>query len=667
MLDKEFINLFTEKTVTTMLNNKDLNLLTGLGNKRLSNNIDILNKQYLVNSDDLLSLEQFDLSNIDIDKVFEDYQQSFVMPDEFRKMLLYIIIYIQEDAYSILELQDKLGVSRNTVIADIKKLNQDLTEVKVFYTRKQGYLLRGNESSIRKYAIYYLFKLYKELDVKTILIESCGLDKDTFNYWIDTTYQNLRTCQLNIMTGQLSEIITFILVTAMRKKNLPKNHLKIETQYLPIQKYIDFSSTYSLLFFESAEIEYISLLFAAVSQENVLSVTHIFQISFNKFVTMFSVLSGIDITADVDLMNRLQLHTVSMMYREKYFNFLENPLIESVVDSNEALSNVLIEAVSPIEKITGKVISKTELGYLVAIVDSYLQNRNENFSILRAIILCPNGTTSSLLLKNELLKLFPSIQFSKTSSLNSFKKINPNEYDIIFSTIPIKTQKPSYVVSNFLSNYEKQKLKKEIATQYRLPTLKIPSYKEFELLLKSYIAEEKSMDNLYDELVKIITRRTKFQKECSPVLKELLTEDTIKLNVEASDWEDAVRKSGELLLDNGAIDKSYIEAMVNSVKKYGSYIVITPHIALAHASLNDGVNKIGFSLITLKDEIKFNHEANDPVKVVITLAATDQTHHLKALSELMSLLGNEDFLRLAYDPCTTKKDMLSLISKLKEE
>jgi len=44
--------------------------------------------------------------------------------------------------------------------------------------------------------------------------------------------------------------------------------------------------------------------------------------------------------------------------------------------------------------------------------------------------------------------------------------------------------------------------------------------------------------------------------------------------------------------------------MVKSVKLYGSYIVITPHIALAHASSNDGVNKIGFSLITLKNEIK---------------------------------------------------------------
>jgi len=46
-----------------------------------------------------------------------------------------------------------------------------------------------------------------------------------------------------------------------------------------------------------------------------------------------------------------------------------------------------------------------------------------------------------VLLKKELEELFPAIQFSKASSLSNFKEIDPNEYDIIFSTIGVKTQK----------------------------------------------------------------------------------------------------------------------------------------------------------------------------------------------------------------------------------
>ncbi|WP_034551792.1 BglG family transcription antiterminator [Carnobacterium funditum] len=667
MLDKEFINLFTEKTVTQLLNEKDLKLLTGLGRKRLSKNIDLLNLTYLFNQEEVLQINHFDLTNINIERVLLDYSDSFVLPDDFRKMLLYLIIYIQVDAYSILVLQESLDVSRNTIITDLKKLNNDLEKVTVQYDRKKGYVLKGTELEIRKYALFYIFTLYKELEPKTILIESCGLSQNYFNDWLEQTYSSIKVSKLDIMTGQVAEIVIFILITSSRNKN-SENKLEflIEPEYLPNQKYLNFSNSYRELFSDQTELNYLSLIFSAISQEELTEDSNIFSQIFIEFLTMFNVISGIDVLNYQALVTRLRLHSLAMMYREKYFIFLNNELIEEIAESNKSLNNVLQEAVSPIEEEIGKPISKTEIGYLIAIIESYLQSKNEQFTLLRAIILCPNGTTSSVLLKKELEELFPAIQFSKASSLSNFKEIDPNEYDIIFSTIGVKTQKYLYIISNFLSNFEKQKLKKEITEQFNLPTLKIPSYKEIENLLSNHETAKQSTGDLYDELVAIITRNSKRQKEWSPVLKELLTEDTIKMNVKATDWEDAIRKGGEILLETGVIQGSYVEAMVKSVKLYGSYIVITPHIALAHASSNDGVNKIGFSLITLKNEIKFNHEENDPVKVVITLAATDQSTHLKALSELMELLGDENFLKIAYDPKAEKQDILTLIQDLKE-
>lgn len=667
MLDKEFISLFTEKTVTQLLNAQDLNLLTGLGRKRLSNNIDLLNSTYLFNQAELLTIDHFDLTNINIEKVLVDYSHSVVLPDDFRKMILYLIIYIQDEAYSILELQESLEVSRNTIIADLKKLNNDLDNVTVRYDRKKGYVLQGDELAIRKVALFYIFTLYKELEIKTVLIERCGISKGVLDEWLEITYQSLKVNRLNIMTGQISEIVIFIIMTALRKQHVTeKLDVTVSAKELPKDKYLEFCACYSELLPEQGELNYLSLIFAAISQEELIEPTHRFALVFKEFLTMFNVISGIDVLNDQGLVLRLKLHTIAMMYREKYFLFLENQLIETIGTKNQSLNNVLQEALTPIELEIGKKISLTEIGYLVAIIESHLQSKKEKFVLLRGIILCPNGTTSSVLLKNELEELFPAIQFSKASSLSNFKEIDPKEYDIIFSTIAVKTQKSLYIISNFLSHFEKQKLQKEINEQFNLPTLKIPSYKEIENLLTVYQKQEKSTAYLYEELVAIITRDTKRQKEWSPVLKELLTKDTIKINVAATDWEDAVRKSGEILVETGAIQESYVEAMVASVKTYGSYIVITPHIALAHASSNDGVNEIGFSLITLKDEIKFNHEENDPVKVVITLAATDQSTHLKALSELMELLGDSNFLPVAYDSQTTKEDIINLIHQLKE-
>lgn len=45
-------------------------------------------------------------------------------------------------------------------------------------------------------------------------------------------------------------------------------------------------------------------------------------------------------------------------------------------------------------------------------------------------------------------------------------------------------------------------------------------------------------------------------------------------------------------MNNGCIKESYIDAMVNTVKNMGPYIVIAPGIAMPHAAPEDGVLKL---------------------------------------------------------------------------
>ena len=53
--------------------------------------------------------------------------------------------------------------------------------------------------------------------------------------------------------------------------------------------------------------------------------------------------------------------------------------------------------------------------------------------------------------------------------------------------------------------------------------------------------------------------------------------------------------------------------MINAVEELGPYIVIIPHIAIAHARPSDNVLKNGISLITLKEPVEFGNKDNDPV------------------------------------------------------
>lgn len=128
-------------------------------------------------------------------------------------------------------------------------------------------------------------------------------------------------------------------------------------------------------------------------------------------------------------------------------------------------------------------------------------------------------------------------------------------------------------------------------------------------------------------------------------LNEIIPLQNIKTNINAENWEQAVRISGELLLKNKSIKENYILKMIENVKKYGPYIVISPGIALAHAESSDDVLKNDISMIILKNGVKFGNKANDPVKIIISFSAKESKSHLKILSKLSEIMDNKNFYK----------------------
>lgn len=133
-------------------------------------------------------------------------------------------------------------------------------------------------------------------------------------------------------------------------------------------------------------------------------------------------------------------------------------------------------------------------------------------------------------------------------------------------------------------------------------------------------------------------------------LVDLLTEKMIKLNVTAKNWEEALWQGAELLINDGGVEKSYYQAMVDMMNELGPYVVIAPGLALGHAGPDKGVNRTCFSLVTLKKPVEFGVPVNDPVSIVFSFAAPNKQEHMQALRDLAmfcSEAGNLDALRAA--------------------
>lgn len=140
-------------------------------------------------------------------------------------------------------------------------------------------------------------------------------------------------------------------------------------------------------------------------------------------------------------------------------------------------------------------------------------------------------------------------------------------------------------------------------------------------------------------------------------LSDLVDPSAIRLDVPADDWRSAIRASGELLTGVGVASDAYTDSMVRTVEEHGPYIVIAPGFALAHARPDESVARTGLSFVRLAEPVAFGNADNDPVTIVMALAAADSSAHQQALASLAGVLSDPD-RRRALDIAATPDEVL---------
>jgi PTS system ascorbate-specific IIA component len=147
------------------------------------------------------------------------------------------------------------------------------------------------------------------------------------------------------------------------------------------------------------------------------------------------------------------------------------------------------------------------------------------------------------------------------------------------------------------------------------------------------------------------------------MLSKLLTTETVQIQRGGDfDWRDAIKKAADPLLNQGKIEKSYVQAMITLVEKHGPYINIGPGIALAHARPENGVREMGISLLKVDPPIPLVNSAH-PIQLFFVLAAVDNTKHLQVMKELAALLQNPDHVQKIENATSSSE----IVQHIKEE
>jgi mannitol/fructose-specific phosphotransferase system IIA component (Ntr-type)/galactitol-specific phosphotransferase system IIB component len=343
-----------------------------------------------------------------------------------------------------------------------------------------------------------------------------------------------------------------------------------------------------------------------------------------------------------DLERNLFVHLKPAYFRIKYGIELANPLTESVEQNYHDIFVLTKKVIHHFEHVLGKLISNDEVAYIAMHFGGWIAQEGVKVeSRKKAIVVCASGIGTSRILQKQIEDLVPTVDVVRAVTVREYEKTSLTGLDFVISTTPVEQKNvPVFVVNPILNNAEKASLLKLIHT-----TSEITKSENIESLL-TIIKKHTDIKNeqaLYQELKNYFQSQRVVDREVhrKPMLKELLTEDKIQFISEAQSWEEAITKASEPLLFDDCITTDYIDAMIDSVNTIGPYIVIAPKIALPHARPEAGVKKLGMSFLQLKQGCAFSEKPEHQVNLIFVLSAIDSETHLKALSQLSSMLSDQ--------------------------
>ena len=128
------------------------------------------------------------------------------------------------------------------------------------------------------------------------------------------------------------------------------------------------------------------------------------------------------------------------------------------------------------------------------------------------------------------------------------------------------------------------------------------------------------------------------------LLKEIIDNKRVLFAQKAENWEDAIRMSCRLLIEDGTIEPGYADEIINTVKEMGPYIVLMPGFALPHAMKNsENAHGTAIAFMKLEEPVSFNpNNSEKDASVFFTLVARDSDEHLKNMRKLWTMLTNEE-------------------------
>ncbi|WP_331854089.1 BglG family transcription antiterminator [Streptococcus sp.] len=554
--------------------------------------------------------------------------------------------------------EEMYQVSKSSIAEDIRQVRRNLEyyHVKVVSIPKQGLQFQAKEQFIRAmlFSIISTILLSDDQGKKGIVFKY--LNKEQFSYLDEIYSKFISNLEVSHYRTNFNLLVYIWIARIQQGKYISESEEDegLVQQNNKVYRYINAVLNKVGVKINLEEESYIYFLLNTLNREddyrpiNWLDL----QLLIMQFIQYVETETGIPFSKkEAQLQEALYNHMISMVERIKNGLQLVNPLRDKIKQTYGVVYKVVESYLKTNESEFGGSITEDEIAFLTIHFSTALSEINQNNKYwYRAIVICNHGIATGRLLAENLKEYF-NIEVLAVLSSREINLVKKFDVDLVFSTVKMSYNSKPIMILDTIFNDETKILVKhflESNSQYRRLITTRNDYTEmFQKLLK--MVEQtfgEISNNFYGDLEKLFHKNQLEinKREVQPMIQDILSDDNILLETEEFTWQEAIKKVAEPLLSKEIITGDYIQAMIESVEEYGPYIVIGPHLALAHARPEDGSLKLGLSLSIFEKPVVFGHEFNDPVKVMFCLSAIDSYSHLNVMKRLVNLIREEDNL-----------------------
>lgn len=616
---------------------------------------------------------------------------TYKLDKDERKIMISLLLLNSRDYITISAIADEMLISRQTLINDLEEVKKYFISynLKIQSNPNKGMRVVGTENSKRNMIFSNIYPVihYNETQIQSFDPFSKLVLHTFFKNEHRDIFEKIIKAEEernNVFFTDASYMkVLYYAMTVMKRMAVEKygeaDFMSHNSKYNMATEILQYLCTYFHIDYLEDEVILLSEMLSGQryiknelsNDSNTLKI----QMITTRFISAVSEELDLNLNMDFLFYENLVSHLEATLVQE-FSDENKNPILDILTQNYYEVFEIARHNIYIFNEFMGREMNDHEISYVVMHICAAVERKKNMETPAKVIVVCSGGVGTSQLLVEKLKQQFRFDIIDVTSVHNLSEKL-VEEADLIISTVALRDiDKENVIITPILSDSDYLKIQKKMKT-INLDQNTVNSIKqEFSVnqLLEQYkpiIEKFVPVENqalFLQEITKITNRFLDNQSEKAEgvSLYELLDKKQIIVDLECSDYKEAIRAGGTMLLNSGAIEPRYIDAMIDNVEEHGPYFVISKGFAIPHADTECGVKKMAMSLIRLKEPLVFIDDKAGKIEFVCCLSAIDSESHTKALFHLINMLEEKSFKEAIRD-CKTAEEMADIIKSFEEE